>query len=127
MEKEEQMEILGYLVEVLTEYEKLVRNIGKNGLTASLLCNYRDEIQYTMQELRGQDIDLRKYWQKIVVLDNLLRQNASIFVEEVGFNNFKQYQIVNDPPKEHWWWYLNRMTAPPPPGKKDWRFWKKKV
>jgi len=126
MDDEELMETIDYLEESLKELEKLVKNIGKNGLTASLLCNYRDEVQDTIEELRGRDVDLTKYFQKLVVLDNLLRQNARTFVEEVGHNNFKQYQIVNDPPKDHWWWYLNRTTSPPAIEKKDWKFWKKK-
>lgn len=125
MDDEELLETIAYLDEVLTEYGKLVQNIGKNGLSASLLLNYRDEVQYTMQELRGQDVDLRKYWQRIVVLDNLLRVKAQQFTEEIGHANFKQYQIVNDPPREHWWWYLNKTTIPPPAKMKDWKFWKK--
>jgi Ribonuclease G/E len=126
MDSEEIRESLDYLEETLTELEKLVKNIGKNGPTASLLCNYRDEVQDTIEELRGQDVDLTRYFQKLVVLDNHLRQNAKAFVNEIGHQNFKQYQIVNDPPRDHWWWYLNRTTSPPPPERKDWKFWKKK-
>ncbi|MDQ7823740.1 MAG: hypothetical protein RDV48_13160 [Candidatus Eremiobacteraeota bacterium] len=124
MDNEDLKESLEYLEEVLFEYERLVMNIGKNGLSASLLMNYRDEVQELMTELSMQDIDLRDQWRKVVTLDNVLRKSAQQFVNEVGHQNFKQYQIINDPPREHWWWYLNRTTAAPVE-KKDWKFWKK--
>lgn len=125
MDEEELEESIIYLEELLDEYMKLVKNIGHNGLSASLICNYRDEIQILMRELRMADADLRKYWSKIVATDDTLRKRAQAFVEEVGHENFKQYQIVNDPPRENWWWYLNRTTIAPPPEKKEWWPWKR--
>ena len=103
-------ESLEYLQEVMGEYDRMIHNIGKNGLSAAMLLYYRDEIQDTLHELRGMDVDLRDYWYKIVTLDNMLRKLAHAFVTEVGHKNFRQYQIVNDPPHDHWWWYLNKTT-----------------
>jgi hypothetical protein len=125
MEDPDIKESLEYLEEMIGEYEKLVQNIGKNGLNASLLLNYRDEVQITMHELRAMDVDLKEYWYRIVTLDNNLRKQAQQFVNEIGYHNFKQYQIVNDPPPDHWWWYLNRTAQPPQEEKKSWKFWKK--
>jgi len=125
MDDPDARESLEYLMEIMAEYEKMVLNIGKNGLSASLLLNYRDEIQSTMHDLREMDLDLREHWYKIVTLDNTLRKQAQQFVNEVGHTNFKQYQIINDPPADHWWWYLNKTTQPPRDEKKGWRFWKK--
>lgn len=121
---EETRESIEYLNEVFLEYEKLVTNIGNNGLSASLLLYYRDEIQYTLGDLQSSGLDFKKYYQKLVCLDNMLRVNAQRHVDEVGYKNFKQYQIVNDPPREHWWWYLN-VTSRAPIEKKEWKFWKK--
>ena len=45
-------------------------------------------------------------------------------VREIGHANFKQYQIINDPPKAYWWWWLNRVVKAPPPSPPSWMFWK---
>ncbi|MFH1452690.1 MAG: hypothetical protein ABIH00_01765 [Armatimonadota bacterium] len=112
-----------YLDSVFKEYERYVLNIGKLGFTAAMLLYYRDDVQDSLSYLR-QHLDLKDYWKKLVDLDNILRINAALFVREVGYNNFKQYQIINDPPKLHWWWYLNRQVASPLPEKKWWQVWK---
>ncbi len=125
MDNDEIKENLQYLEEVIADYEAMINNIGKNHLSASLLMNYRDEIQDLLSELTPLRINLTAYWKKIVILDNKLRGNAQKYVSEVGHNNFKQYQIINDPPKERWWWYLDKVTLPPPEPKKPWEFWKK--
>lgn len=124
MEEEELQSMLEYLDEVLGEYEKKVMNIGQNGLSASLLLNYRDEVQELLTELSRANVNMSSYWKRIVALDARLRGNAQRFVSEVGHSNFKQYQIINNPPKELWWWYLDKVTVPPPPEKKSWEFWK---
>jgi hypothetical protein len=124
-DEEEIKESIAYLEDAISEYEKLVGNIGKNGLSASLVFNYRDEIKEVMEDLRLMDVDLRKYWHRIVTLDNMLRKSAQILVTEIGFDNFKQYQIINDPPKENWWWYINRTTPPPREEKKKGKLWKR--
>lgn len=121
-------ELLDYLEEVLQEYEKYVLNIGNNGLAASLLLNYRDEVQDTLDDLRGDDVPLTEYWKKVVELDNIVRKNARELVREVGPANFKQYQIINDPPKTRWWWYLDRTTPDVsgiPPAPKPWEIWRR--
>ncbi|MBI2251703.1 MAG: hypothetical protein HYU63_02945 [Armatimonadetes bacterium] len=117
-------EELDYLEEILSEYEKYVRNIGDLKETAVMLLYYRDEAQESLDYLKYEKIELKDYWRKVVELDNILRSKVLIFVHEVGYNNFKQYQIINDPPKTYWWWYLNK-SAPPVIGeKKFWEFWK---
>lgn len=124
MDENDIRESFEYLEEVLADYERMVKNIGNNGLSASLLMNYRDEVQDILRELAMQDIDLRAHWKRIVLLDTELRRKSQVYVSEVGHANFKQYQIINNPPQERWWWYLNRTTLPPPSDKKPWEFWK---
>ncbi|MCD4785545.1 MAG: hypothetical protein K8T10_17120 [Candidatus Eremiobacteraeota bacterium] len=119
-------EMLEYLQESINEYRKYVENIGKNGLAASNLNYYRDDIQDVLDLLKYDDsINLKEYWGQIVKLDIQLRAKAAIYVREIGYNNFKQYQIVNDPPLTRWWWYLNRNVAPPIIKPKFWEIWKK--
>ena len=126
MDENEVREIFEYFDEVLHDYEKMVNNIGRNGLSASLLMNYRDEIQDIIAELALENINLKEHWKKITLLDTKLRSQAQRYVNEVGHNNFKQYQIINNPSKERWWWYLDKTTLPPPYAKKNlWDFWKK--
>ena len=125
MDDNEIRESLEYLDEVINEYTRMVKNIGKNGLAASLLMNYRDEIHDLLTELAYENIDLKDYRKELISLDNELRQKAQIYVNEVGHANFKQYQIINDPSKERWWWYLNRVTTGRDENKKKpWEFWK---
>jgi len=112
-----------YLDEMLKEYERFVLSIGNLKYTAAMLLYYRDEIQESLDFLK-QNAELQDYWRKVVYLDNILRSKAPVFVKEVGYNNFKQYQIVNDPPKLYWWWYLNRQVSAPPSDKKWWQVWK---
>ncbi len=115
-----------YLDEVMNDYMRMVKNIGQNGLSASLLMNYRDEIQDIMTDLAINGADLREHRKKLICLDNELRQKAQLYVNEVGHANFKQYQIINNPSRERWWWYLNKVTVgrPDDKQKKPWEFWK---
>lgn len=118
-------ETVEYLEEMLADYERFVHNIGDNGYTAPMLLYYRDEVQDTLDFLTDTtDVETRQYWQKVVELDRDLHDHAQTFVEEVGHANFKQYQIINDPPRERWWWYLNRETLSPKPPPAFWQFWK---
>ena len=118
-------EEMEYLDEVMLDYSTMVKNIGKNGLAASLLMNYRDEIQDIMTELAMNNRDVKEYRKNLIMLDNELRQKAQLYVNEVGHANFKQYQIINNPPLERWWWYLNKVTmGREEDKKKPWEFWK---
>jgi len=119
-------EVLDYLDECLTDYDKFVGNIGKLGLAAPMLLYYRDEVQDCLEDLRAEpDLDLKERWRKVSELDNVVRAKARELVNEVGHKNFKQYRIVNDPPKMHWWWYLDQVTSPPPVQARPWEIWKK--
>ncbi|MFP4498936.1 MAG: hypothetical protein ACLFQV_12060 [Vulcanimicrobiota bacterium] len=119
-------EMLEFLEESIDEYEKYLKNIGRNGLAAVNLGYYRDDIQDVLDNLKyDPDVDLKEYWQRIVKLDLELKAKASLYVREVGHANFKQYQIINDPPAIRWWWYLNRSVASPITEKtKFWELWK---
>ena len=64
-------EELDYLDEILEEYEKYVDNIGNLRTSAALLLYYRDEVQEALDYLKGEDLDLRAYWKRIVELDNI--------------------------------------------------------
>ena len=125
--KAESRELLKFLQESINEYAKYVRNIGRNGLAASNLNYYRDDIQDVLDYIKyDKNVNLKDYWGEIVKLDLQLRGKAPMHVREIGYENFKQYQIINDPPLTHWWWYLNRMVAPPAAkGPKFWEIWKK--
>lgn len=126
MDENELRETFEYFEDVLRDYEKMVNNIGQNGLSASLLMNYRDEIQDIIADLALENIDLKEHWKKVTVLDTKLRAQAQKYVSEVGHSNFKQYQIINNPSKEKWWWYLDKTTLPTiSTQKKPWEFWKK--
>jgi len=115
---------LGYLDEVLEDYERMVLNIGSLGYSAAMLMYYRDEVQESLEFLKNKDLDISEYWRKISELDNILRANARTFVNETGYYSFKQYQIINDPPKIRWWWYLDRNYPSPGKGPKPWEIWK---
>ena len=122
----ETRELLDYLDEVLEEYEKYLINLGNNGLSASLILYYRDEIQEILDELKYErELDLQDYWLRVRNLDELLRQNLEVAVNEIGYDVFKRHQITNDPPLTHWWWYINRQVSRPQPPPKAWEFWKK--
>lgn len=119
-------ELLDYLDEVIEDYRRYVENIGHNGLTASLLLNYRDEIQEILDELKYEkDLDLKDYWLKVRELDEVVREKKQELVREIGYENFKQYQIIQDPPLTRWWWYLDRQVAKPLPPARFWEFWKR--
>lgn len=116
-------EEIEYLDSILKEYERFVLSIGSLKYTAAMLLYYRDDIQDSLEFLKRY-ADIKDYWKKVVYLDNILRGKANIFVYEVGYNNFKQYQIVNNPPKLYWWWYLNKQVSAPPVEKRWWEVWK---
>lgn len=125
MDDNDVREEMEYLDEIMLDYSTMVKNIGRNGLAASLLMNYRDEIQDIMTELAMNNRDVKEYRKKLIMLDNELRQKAQAYVNEVGHANFKQYQIINNPPLERWWWYLNKVTmGREEDKKKPWEFWK---
>ncbi|MCE1248412.1 MAG: hypothetical protein LWY06_17360 [Firmicutes bacterium] len=118
--------VIEFLEDSIAEYAKYIENIGRNGLAAANLNYYRDDIQEVLDMLKYHYTEeLKPYWEEIVKLDLLLRAKAPIHVREIGHNNFKQYQIINDPPQTHWWWYLNRTVAPPVIQPKFWELWKK--
>jgi hypothetical protein len=123
---EEAREEYKYLLEVLEDYRRYVKDIGRLGLAAPNLLYYRDEVQESLDELRVRGVDPREVWLEVVALDNAVRARASEIVAEIGHANFKQYQIINDPPLSYWWWFLNRVVpgpaAPEPP---SWQFWKR--
>ncbi len=123
----EAAELLKYLDEVLQDYQRYVGEIGRLGYAAPQLLYYRDEVQDLMEALEVEDgVDMKPRWARIRDLDNQVRARASDLVGEVGHANFKQYQIVNNPPLTRWWWYLNRTTANPEPAPRPaWQWWRK--
>ncbi len=123
----EVQELQDYLDEVLRDYERYVGEIGRLGYAAPQLLYYRDEVQDLMEALASEaGVDLKPRWQKIRELDNQVRGKTVELVREMGHANFKQYQIVNNPPQTRWWWYLNRTTADPEPSKVPiWQWWRR--
>ncbi len=123
---EEAREEYKYLLEVLEDYRRYVKDIGHLGLAAPNLLYYRDEVQESLEELRLRGVDPLEVWREVVALDNVVRARAAEIVTEIGHANFKQYQIINDPPPAYWWWFLNRVVPGPagtePP---SWQFWKR--
>ena len=121
----ETQEMWDYLLEVVGDYERYISDIGNLGYAAPQLLYYRDEIEDMLLEFKtDRRVDFRGVWLRVKALDEILRQRQQEFVDEVGHNNFKQYQIINDPPRTHWWWWLNRVTKAPPPQPAWWQFWK---
>lgn len=124
--KKEIDEALEYLGDALENYGRFVTNIGENGFTAPMVLYYRDEVQELLDELMAAGLDLQDHWLRTVELDDEVRRRAQDLVDEIGWANFKQYQIINDPPPKHWWWFLNRQTKAPPPPPPFWQFWKQR-
>jgi hypothetical protein len=121
---EEELEAqITYLDEVMDDYERFINNIGKNGLTAKLMLNYRDELQEILSFLNNYEIDLSKYWARLMKLDQILRSRRSTVVNEIGRKNFIMEQIRKEPPKNYWWWYIDRSVPKDKPG--FWDFLKK--
>lgn len=117
-----------YLMEVLGDYETFLGEIGNLGLSAPQVLYYRDEVQEFLEELTGNEtINYQGAWQKVRELDEILKDKSQALVDEIGYKNFLQYQIINDPPKKHWWWWLNRVSKPPPEPPKVWQFWKHRI
>lgn len=124
----ESQELWNYLLEVVGDYERYISDIGNLGYAAPQLLYYRDEIEEMLQEFKtDRRVDFRSVWLKVKALDEVLRRRQQEVVDEIGHNNFKQYQIINDPPRTHWWWWLNRVTQAPPPQPAWWQFWKPAV
>lgn len=119
-------ELLSYLDASLADYGKYVSQIGSLKYTAAQLLYYRDEVQDMLDALiNDKGIDLKSRWIKVRELDLQLRAKASVFVQEVGHANFKQYQIINNPPVNRWWWYLNRTTVNLDHKTPSWQWWKR--
>ena len=121
--QEELEEHLLYLNEILDDYERFINNIGKNGISAKLMLNYRDDIQEMLAFLNNFEVDLTEYWKKVMRLDQVLRVRRSTVVREVGRKTFLMEQIKNEPPKNYWWWYIDRSEPKEKPG--FWDFLKK--
>ena len=114
-----------YLMEVVGDYESFLGQIGDLGFSAPQVLYYRDEVQEFLEELTDNpQINYQGAYKKVLELDQILRKKAQDLVNEIGHENFLQYQVINDPPKKHWWWWLNRVTSPEPPPPKIWQFWK---
>jgi len=115
-----------YLLDVIKDYARYLSDIENLGLSAPNVLYYRDEIQEMLEEFKGDPrVDFRGIWLEVKALDEILRANQEQLVKIIGHANFRQYQIINDPPRTHWWWFLNRVVAPPPPSPAWWQFWKK--
>lgn len=114
-----------YLIEVMGDYETFLENIGELGYSAPQVLYYRDEVQEFLDEFtENPDVNYKGAWQRVNELDEILRRKAQDLVDEIGHDNFLQYQVINDPPKKHWWWWIDRVTAPPKAPPKVWEFWK---
>lgn len=114
-----------YLMEVLSDYEGFLSKIGDLGFSAPQLLYYRDEVQEFLEELTDNpEVNYQGAYKKTLELDKVLKERAQDLVDEIGHENFLQYQVINDPPKKHWWWWINRITKAPPPEPKVWQFWK---
>lgn len=124
---DEEKQVWDYLQEVIKDYQRYLADVDDLGLTAPNLLYYRDEIQEMLAEFKGDPrVDFRGAWTLVKSLDEVLRANQKKIVQQIGYANFRQYQIINDPPRSHWWWWLNRVVGPPPPPPPWWQFWKKK-
>jgi hypothetical protein len=122
----ETQEAWDYLLEVVGDYRRYLADIGELGLNAPNLLYYRSEVQDMLDDFKtDKRVDFRGIWTEVKELDEILRRKQQQVVNEIGHANFKQYQIINDPPRAHWWWWLNRVTHAPPPPPPWWAFWKK--
>lgn len=123
---EDEKQVWAYLQDVIKDYQRYLADVDDLGLNAPNLLYYRDEIQEMLGEFKGDPrVDFRGAWTTVKALDEVLRANQKKIVHQIGYTNFKQYQIINDPPRSHWWWWLNRVVGPPPPQPAWWQFWKK--
>ena len=123
---EDEKNAWAYLQDVIKDYERYLADVDDLGLTAPNVLYYRDEIQELLDEFKGDPrVDFRGVWTRVKALDEVLRANQAKIVNQIGHANFKQYQIINDPPRSYWWWWLNRVVPPPPPPPPWWQFWKK--
>lgn len=123
---QDEKQVWAYLQDVVKDYARYLSDIENLGLSAPNVLYYRDEIQEMLEEFKGDPrVDFRGVWLQVKELDEILRANQELLVRTIGHANFKQYHIMNDPPRTHWWWFLNRVVAPPPPPPAWWQFWKK--
>lgn len=119
-------ELVKYFDEVLADYRKYVDQIGQLKFAAPQLLYYRDEIQDLLDALSAEPgVDMKSRWVIIREYDLKLRAKASTFVHEVGHSNFKQYQIINNPPLTRWWWYMNRITVNQDHKIPSWQWWRR--
>lgn len=115
-----------YLLEVVGDYGEYVQNIGNLGYSAPNVLYYRDEVQEFLEIfMTNKDVDFKGVWAKVKEYDEILKRDLQQLVDEIGYANFKQYLVINDPPKKNWWWYMYRRTIEPPPQPRMWEFWKK--
>lgn len=122
----EEQESWDYLLEVVGDYERYMADVDDLGLNAPNLLYYRSEVQDMLDDFKtDKRVDFRGVWMRVRELDEVLRKKQQSIVDQIGHANFKQYQIINDPPRAHWWWWLNRVTKAPPPPPPWWMFWKK--
>ena len=123
---EDEKQAWSYLLDVVKDYARYLSDVDDLGFAAPNVLYYRDEIQDMLQEFKGDPrVDFRGVWTQVKELDEILRANQAKIVKAIGHANFKQYHIMNDPPRTHWWWFLNRVVPPPPPPPAWWQFWKK--
>ncbi len=101
-----------YIRELLSEYRRLIDNIGKNGLAAPMLLHYRDELHETLGILMDQeDIApfLEPYLEELEKLDDKLLERASDFLKELGgIRKLMHYRWSVKPSTDRWWWYLEK-------------------
>ena len=122
----ETQEAWDYLLEVVEDYRRYLADIGELGLNAPNLLYYRSEVQDMLDDFKtDRRVDFPGIWTEVKELDEILRLKQQQVLNEIGHTNFKQYQIINDPPRAHWWWWLNRVTHAPPPPPPWYQFWKK--
>lgn len=105
----DQKEELEYLSDLIDSYGELVNNIGNNGLSASLILLYRDEIEESLDLLRNENIDMEQFAQ-LNLFDEKLREQTFEFVTEVGRSAFIEGRAATGAPKSSWWWYLDTLV-----------------
>ncbi len=115
-----------YLMDVVRDYGRYLSDIENLGYSAPNVLYYRDEIQEMLEEFKGDPrVDFRGVWTQVKEFDEILRANQELLVRTIGHANFKQYHIMNDPPRTHWWWFINRVVPKPITQASWWQFWKK--
>lgn len=122
----DEKQVWAYLLDVVKDYGRYLADIENLGYSAPNVLYYRDEIQEMLEEFKGDSrVDFRGVWTQVKEYDEILRANQDLLVRTIGHANFKQYHIMNDPPRTHWWWFINRVVAKPQLQPSWWQFWKK--